>query len=105
MTTTIALDQAARAFHALSEPTRLRIIDLLRRGERCVCDLTEVLETGQSRLSFHLRALKDAGLVKDRRDGRWVYYSLDEGAVQRLSEVLTACCAAGPRWLKGGCCG
>ena len=71
--------QAQRCFHALSDETRLRLLELLRAGEQCVCDLTDSLETGQSRLSFHLKVLKDAGLVTDRREGRWVYYALDAG--------------------------
>ncbi len=66
-----------RLFHALSDPTRMEIVERLRGGERCVCELVDVLDAAQSRLSFHLRVLKDAGLVHDRRDGRWVYYTLD----------------------------
>jgi DNA-binding transcriptional ArsR family regulator len=56
--------------HALSDPTRLAILERLRRGEHCVCALTDLLEAGQSRLSFHLRVLKDSGLVDMRRSGR-----------------------------------
>lgn len=70
------LSRARALFHALSDETRLAIIDLLRDGERCVCDLQGDLEAAQSRLSFHLKVLKDAGLVSDRRDGRWSHYSL-----------------------------
>ena len=89
--TASAPSQAERlsvAFHALSDPTRLQILAMLRYGERCVCDLTDALESGQSRLSFHLKTLKDAGLVKDRRDGRWAYYSLTAGALEELQEQL-----------------
>jgi ArsR family transcriptional regulator len=70
-------DRAARLFHALSDETRLSILDRLRRGECCVCELTDALEAAQSRLSFHLRVLKEAGLVVDRREGRWMYYTLN----------------------------
>src|ERR1041385_7369936 len=86
------LERTARVFHALSDPTRLRLVALLRGGERCVCDLTEVLETGQSRLSFHLKTLKDAGVVLDRREGRWVYYRLNQDRVEELAGGLTDCC-------------
>ena len=79
---------AQRCFHALSDQTRLRLLDLLRAGEQCVCDLTDSLETGQSRLSFHLRVLKDAGLVTDRREGRWVYYAINPDAFEALARVL-----------------
>jgi ArsR family transcriptional regulator len=80
----------ARVFQALSDPTRLAVLDLLRGGERCVCDLTEVMETGQSRLSFHLKTLRDAGLVADRRAGRWVYYSLREDRLAPALDALTS---------------
>ena len=80
------LEQAARWFHALSDQTRLRIIDCLLDCEQCVCDLTDMLQTGQSRLSFHLKILKDAGILKDRRDGRWVYYSLNPDTLEELQE-------------------
>ena len=95
----------ARWFHALSDETRIQIIDRLSDGEQCVCELTDLLDTGQSRLSFHLKILKDAGLLKDRREGRWVYYALNADAVTEMEqfvEGLQACC----RKLKGGaaCC-
>ena len=99
------LEQTARVFHALSDPTRLRLVALLRGGERCVCDLTEALEAGQSRLSFHLKALKDAGVVLDRREGRWVYYRLNQERVEELAGVLTDCCGPARTWPRGGCCG
>jgi ArsR family transcriptional regulator len=90
-----SLTRVARWFHALSDETRLQIIDRLSGGEQCVCDLTDVLETGQSRLSFHLRILKDAGILKDRREGRWVYYCLNPEVVDELGQFvnsLKTCC-------------
>ena len=78
--------QTARWFHALGDETRLQIIDRLSEGEQCVCDLTDLLETAQSRLSFHLKILKDAGILKDRREGRWVYYSLNPNALEALEQ-------------------
>jgi ArsR family transcriptional regulator len=78
----------ARTFHALSDDTRLQIVDCLLDGERCVCELTDTLNAGQSRLSFHLKVLKDAGLVTDRRDGRWVYYALAPNALDDAREFL-----------------
>lgn len=64
-------------FHALSEPLRIRLLELLREQELCVCELCEVLEVSQSKLSFHLKTLKEAGLVRSRQEGRWIYYSLN----------------------------
>ena len=65
-------------FRALSDGTRLRIVKLLENGELCVCHLMEILEMSQSRISRHMGLLKNAGLVNDRREGRWVHYSLNE---------------------------
>lgn len=64
-------------FHALSDPLRLRVLHLLRDRELCVCDLCDALEVAQSKLSFHLKTLKDAQLVRPRQEGRWIYYSLN----------------------------
>jgi len=84
------LGRAAELFHALADPTRLGIIEQLRGGEQCVCDLTDMLETGQSRLSFHLKTLKEAGLLRDRRQGRWIYYSLEPHAIAEIESAVAA---------------
>lgn len=83
-------ERAIELFHALSDETRLEIIELLRKGERCVCELTDTLDAAQSRLSFHLRVLKDAGIVRDRRDGRWVHYELDPEAFEEVEALISA---------------
>jgi ArsR family transcriptional regulator len=99
-----ARQETARLFHALSDPTRLRIVQLLRHGERCVCDLAEAADAAQSRLSFHLRVLKDAGLLVDRREGRWVYYQLRQEALDRLSSALSSFEPHAPSPRCRGCC-
>lgn len=84
------LDRAVTLFHALSDTTRLGILEMLRGGEQCVCDLQDGLEAAQSRLSFHLRVLKEAGLVEDRREGRWSYYSIVPGALAEVHDLAVA---------------
>jgi len=84
------LARAALLFHALSDETRLEIMEMLRSGERCVCELVEELEAAQSRLSFHLRVLKDAGLVTDRKEGRWSYYTIVPEALAELHDMSVA---------------
>lgn len=81
-------DRAIELFHALSDETRLEVIELLRKGEQCVCELTDTLDAAQSRLSFHLRVLKDAGIVRDRKDGRWVYYELDPEVFEEMETLV-----------------
>ncbi len=89
-TTTRDLERTAALFRALADPTRLGIIEKLGDGERCVCDLMDALDSAQSRLSFHLKCLKDAGLVDDRREGRWVYYALNPEAVAAIEAAVAA---------------
>jgi ArsR family transcriptional regulator len=84
----IDLDAALRLFRALGDETRLRLLEQLHGGEQCVCDLTDELEASQSRLSFHLKTLKEAGLVTDRREGRWVYYTINPEAFAILERAL-----------------
>lgn len=83
-----SLARAAELFHSLSDETRLEIVRRLGSGERCVCELTDVLDAAQSRLSFHLRVLKDAGLVHDRREGRWIHYHLNREAFGELDSLI-----------------
>lgn len=101
------LGRMAELCHALSDDTRLGVMELLRSGERCVCDLQSDLDIAQSRLSFHLKVLRDAGLVIDRREGRWAYYTLAPRAIEELHD-LTVSLRPRPRALpvpQGGCCG
>lgn len=73
-----AVQGLADTFSALSDPTRVRILDVLSHGELCVCDLAAVLKLSQSAVSHQLRLLRGMRLVRPRRDGRIVFYSLDD---------------------------
>ena len=85
-----SLERHAALFHALSDPRRLRILDLLRSGEQCVCELQSALDCGQSLLSFHLKNLLDAGLVAMRREGRWSHYRLAADALAHAEQAVAA---------------
>lgn|SRR6185312_701665 len=89
MTRAADVRRAAGLFHALSDETRLALVGMLRDGERCVCELQDSLDAAQSRLSFHLKVLKDAGLVNDRKEGRWVYYSLTPEAFGEIENAVS----------------
>lgn len=81
----------ADLFKALADETRLQMLALLlRRGEMCVCDFVAVLEITQSKASRHLRYLRNAGLVRDRRDGLWVYYRVRPDPLPEPAVVLKA---------------
>jgi len=99
------LGRLARLFHALSDETRLQIVGRLLAGEQCVCNLTDALGAGQSRLSFHMKALKDAGLVTDRRDGRWIHYSLNHEALSGIGSLIGALAEKAETVCGRKCCG
>ena len=84
----IESQQARALLKALADPLRLQVIEALADGERCVCDLAGQLELGQSKLSFHLKVLRQAGLVADRQEGRWIYYRLQPEALEHLGHWL-----------------
>jgi ArsR family transcriptional regulator len=100
-------NRAAAVFRALSDETRLAILDILRDGERCVCELQSELDAAQSRLSFHLRVLKDAGILLDRTEGRWSYYRIAPEALTEIHELAVALQPSRKksRTLASRCCG
>ncbi len=69
-------DDAALICKALGDPNRLKIVQMLTKGEMCACRLLEALDITQPTLSHHMRILSDCGLVTARKDGKWTYYSL-----------------------------
>lgn len=80
--------KVARRLHLLSHPARLRIVDELRRGEACVSDLQAVLGRPQPYVSQQLCVLRQAGIVKCRKEGRFLYYRLADPFVERLLEEI-----------------
>jgi ArsR family transcriptional regulator len=81
---------AAELFKALGDPHRVRIVNVLATAEEpvCVCDLTPALGLAQGTVSFHLKRLLDAGLIRRERRGTWSYYSLEPGALSRVADAL-----------------
>lgn len=76
-----------QVFRALANEDRLRLLETLRGGERCACELMVVLDAPQSTVSTHLRKLRDAGLVKNRRKGKWNYYRIADGGVMDILDL------------------
>ena len=77
-------------FKALANQHRIHILEALRDGELCACELQVVLDAPQSTVASHLRELKDAGLVKTRRQGKWTYYRIGDTAVLQLLDIANA---------------
>ena len=69
---------------SLSDPIRINILELMMNGEICVCDIVKITGLSQSKISYHIKILKDSGLITDRQEGRWVYYKLD---LEILSDI------------------
>ncbi|MEP6730845.1 MAG: metalloregulator ArsR/SmtB family transcription factor [bacterium] len=79
---------AALRFRALGDETRLRLLEILSPGERAVADLMAETALGQSLVSHHLRTLRRAGLVTTRREGRWMYYAINQAALANMKLAL-----------------
>ncbi|MCO1656327.1 ArsR/SmtB family transcription factor [Pseudonocardia humida] len=83
--------ELARAFKALGDPARLRLLSLIAShpgGEACVCDVSDGFDLAGPTISHHLKVLREAGLISGERRGTWVYYRADPGALGRLSDLL-----------------
>jgi ArsR family transcriptional regulator, arsenate/arsenite/antimonite-responsive transcriptional repressor len=84
----IASIEITLGFKALSDPIRLQVVELLREQEMCVCDLRDRIEISSSKLSFHLKTLKTANLVRSRQQGKWLYYSLNMPQFVEIEQYL-----------------
>jgi len=82
------MKDALKILRALADPTRLRIVSLLLRKDLCVCELMFILKMEQSRISHQLRILKDADLIEDKREGKWITYRISDKARPNLELLL-----------------
>jgi ArsR family transcriptional regulator len=81
-------DDTAKVLKAISEPKRLRIVDMLSCGELCACEILEEFHITQPTLSHDMKLLVGAGIVQDRREGKNIYYSLNQDVLHELQETL-----------------
>lgn len=81
-------NETIRVFKAFCDENRLSILSLLRTGEKCACDLLEDLRITQPTLSHHMKILCDAGIVQGRKEGKWVYYSIDQEGSENVKRML-----------------
>lgn len=86
-----AIEQrAASVFAALADPARIRILGVLAGGQRCVCDINAEVPMAANVLSYHLRVLREAGLIDGSRRGRWIDYRMSDGAAKLLRDAVRA---------------
>lgn len=82
----------ARVFKALCDANRWEILELLKNGEKCACNLLESMNIGQSTLSHHMKILCDSGIVTSRKEGKWMHYSINKEGVKRAETILSKIC-------------
>lgn len=82
------IEEMSEIFKLLGDKTRLTILALLQERELCVCELVDILQTSQPNVSQHIRKLKTGGLVRERRQGQWIHYSLNLSSHPYLEEIL-----------------
>ncbi len=102
--TAVNVGRIAELCNALADEARVEIVVRLLDGEKCVCDLQDALDAGQSRLSYHLKVLKEAGLVTDRREGRWSYYTLERDAFLEVEQMISGLRPKASRAMRAACC-
>ena len=81
---------AVKVFQAFDDEKRLQILEMIRRGEKCACVILEDMQISQSTLSHHMKILCESGIVRGRKEGKWVHYSIDEEGSQRALKLMTS---------------
>lgn len=76
-------------FKAFCDESRLTILDILKNGEHCACDILDQMEIGQSTLSHHMKILCDAGIVRGRKEGKWMHYSIEKAGIATAKKMLS----------------
>ena len=94
----------ARVFKALCDETRLRVLEMLRGGEKCACKLLENLDCGQSGLSYHMKVLLESGIVTSRQEGKWTHYRISEQGSKNALLLLKAITTPNTGTCKQNCC-
>lgn len=97
-------EEHAKVFKALCDERRLRILELLRCGEKCACMLIAEMDMPQSSLSYHMKILCDSGLVTSREEGKWTHYQISKPGSERVIELLKQITAVEMSAERKGCC-
>ena len=96
--------EVAKVFKAFCDENRLQILGLLRSGEKCACKLLDELHIGQSTLSHPMRILCESGIVRGRKEGKWIHYSIDPAGTERAKQLLNQQVTASPSCADDACC-
>lgn len=93
---TTAQTPALYLFQAFADPYRIQVVELLRHQELCACDIADRLNIAASKLSFHLKTLRKAGVIHGRQEGRWIYYRLNPSQLLVLEQYFSGFRHSGP---------
>ncbi len=99
-----AYEEHAKVFKAFCDEKRLRILELLRSGEKCACVLLEQLDLGQSGLSYHMKILVESGIVESRQDGKWTHYKISDNGSTYAGALLKELTTPNSVKEKNRCC-
>jgi len=97
-------EEQAKLFKAFCDEKRLRILELLRGGEKCACVLLEQLDLGQSGLSYHMKILVESGVVESRQEGKWTHYKISKSGSDYTAELLKTLTTPNTVIIKNNCC-
>lgn len=97
-------EEQAKLFKAFCDEKRLRILELLRGGEKCACVLLEQLDLGQSGLSYHMKILVESGVVESRQEGKWTHYKISKRGSDYTAELLKTLTTPNTVIIKNNCC-
>jgi ArsR family transcriptional regulator len=98
-------EKQAKVFKAFCDERRLRILELLRGGEKCACVLIEQMNIGQSALSYHMKILVESGVVESRQEGKWTHYKISEKGGAQALKLLKVLVTPNAAQEKSSCCG
>jgi len=101
---TTVYEEQAKVFKAFCDEHRLKILELLRGGEKCACKLQEQLELGQSGLSYHMKILVESGIVESRQEGKWTHYQISEKGSAYAKILLEELTTPDPVSAPDSCC-
>ena len=97
-------ENQAKVFKAFCDVHRLKILEILRSGEKCTCKLFEDLDVGQSSVSYHMKILVDSGIVEGRQEGKWTHYRISEKGSDYAAELLKTLTAPDTIDVENNCC-
>lgn len=97
-------EEYSKVFKAFCDEKRLHILEMLRNGEKCACELLENIDIGQSALSYHMKILVESGIVESRQEGKWTHYKISKKGSDYAAKLLKTLTTPNTVIIKNNCC-